>query len=209
MTFQFEKKSKRSLEDIVYQEIKRAIIGGKIQPGEYIREVDISNQMGISRGPIREAMSRLDQEGLVFSHPYRGTIVLETSSEEMEDIFIPTRRIVELYAAKHAYKRLTKKDYEVLKSLVDEMNKASNIDSIPELTNLDIKFHTYLIQKAASPTVFALWNNIVSRIHARMLYQGIHHKYLETVVEEHTEYLRLIKSGDTEKIKAHLLYHVY
>ena len=110
-----------------------------------MREADIAAQMGISRGPVREAFRQLDQEGLTYSHPYRGTVVLEFSAKETEEIFVPTRRLIETFVALNAYKVLTENDYDALKSIISKMKEASKTDNLDEITNLDIQFHTYLV----------------------------------------------------------------
>lgn len=209
MTFKFEKAKKKPLVDVAYELIKRAIVAGDLLPGVYLREVDIARQMGTSRGPIREALTRLDQEGLTFSHPFRGTVVLETSNEEMEEVFVPARRTIELFAAMNAHKQFKEAQYLVLEKYIEDMSEASLRDSVDEITEMDIAFHSFIVENATSPSVRALWNNIVSKIHARMIYQGMHHEYLSTVVAEHTAYLELIKEGDSERIVQHLQSHVY
>lgn len=75
--FQFKKNDTVSLRQFVYQEIREAIIKGHLEPGARLREVEISKQMNVSRGPIREAIRILEQEGLVISHPYRETVVAD------------------------------------------------------------------------------------------------------------------------------------
>jgi len=209
MTYEFKKNTKLSLKNYAYEEIKQAIIKGNLVPGDYLREADIAAQMGISRGPIREALRQLDQEGLTYSHPYRGTVVLEFSAKETEEIFVPTRRLIETFVSTNAHKVLTEEDYTALKAIISKMGEASKTDNLDEITNLDIQFHTYLVEHASNPSLCALWNNIISRIHARMLYQGIRHVDLDTVVQEHLEYLEYIRTHNTEKLQQHLLTHIH
>ena len=209
MGFEFKKNTKNSLKDFAYEEIKQAIIKGELRPGDYLRENDIATQMGISRGPIREALRQLDQEGLTYSHPYRGTVVLEISEKETEEIFVPTRRLIETFVALNAYKVLTDEDYDTLRVIISKMKDASNKDNLDILTDLDIQFHTYLVEHASNPSLCALWNNIISRIHSRLLYQGIKHLDIDTVVKEHLEYLEYIRTNNTQMIKQHLLTHIH
>lgn len=165
--------------------------------------------MGISRGPVREAFNRLAQEGLIHSHPYRETVVAEMHPEQTEEIFVPIRRIIETYAAEHASGKLTDQNYEQLEALFQEMKIACREENLDELTNLDMQFHTYLIESTSNATINALWNIIIAKIHARLLYQGSHHDKLEIVPEQHAEYLSYIRSHDVEAIKEHLITHIY
>lgn len=208
-TFKFSTPPQLSRKDFAYDSIKQAIIRGDLAPGDRLREADIAAQMGISRGPVREAFSRLAQEGLIYSHPYRETVVTEIDPEQTEEIFVPIRRIIETYVAQNAYKDLNDEDYAYLDSLVGQMEEACHKENLDELTDLDIALHTYLVEHSANATICALWNIIIAKIHARLLYQGIQHFDLETVSREHREYISFIRSHDTKKIKKHLETHIY
>ena len=207
-TFSFSKAPKQSLKTLAYESIKTAIVKGDLPPGERLLETEIASQMGISRGPVREAIRQLDQEGLTYSHPHRGTVVLEMNSEETEKVFVPTRRILEEYVARNAYLHLNDADYQYLESIIQEMEAASQDDNFYEMIELDMKFHSHIIERAASPSICALWNNIKSRIHSRLLLQGIAQSSLN-LAEEHKEYLECIREGNVEKIQQHLCYHIY
>lgn len=208
-SFKFQKTPQLSRKDFAYESIKQAIISGNLAPGDRLREADIAAQMGISRGPVREAFNRLAQEGLIHSHPYRETVVAEMHPEQTEEIFVPIRRIIETYAAEHASEKLTEQNYQQLEALIQEMKAACREENLDELTNLDMQFHTYLIESTSNATINALWNIIITKIHARLLYQGIHHDKLEIVPEQHAEYLAYIRSHDAEAIREHLLTHIY
>lgn len=208
-SFTFSKAPKQSLKNIAYESIKTAIVKGDLQPGTRLLEADIAAQMGISRGPVREAIRQLDQEGLTYSHPHRGTVVLEMNKEETEKVFVPTRRLIESFVAENAYQILTKEDYENLESIISQMEYAYEADNLYNLTDLDMKFHTYLVEHTASPTICALWNNITARIHSRLLLQGIVKESLHVVANEHREYLEYIRTHNIEKIIQHLNTHIY
>ncbi len=207
--FSFKKVRKRSLKSYAYESIKQAIIRGELKPGEHLREADIASQMGMNRAPVREALRQLDQEGMTYSHPYRGTVVLEISPKETEEVFVPIRRILENYVAKPAASVLKEDDYQELEKIVSKMDIAAREENLDKLTDLDMQFHNYLIAHASSPSIVALWNNINARIHSRLLYQGIRHCSLEEVTVDHKEYLKLIREGEPEAIEKYLTTHIY
>lgn len=209
VTFTFPKAPKQSLKNLAYDSIKTAIVKGDLAPGSRLLEVEIASQMGISRGPVREAIRQLDQEGLTYSHPNRGTVVLEMDPKETETVFVPTRKLIEEYAAEMASEKLTHEDYTNLEAIIQQMENANTEDNLYELTDLDMKFHTYLIEHSVSPAIHALWNNITARIHSRLLLQGIIKESLLIVPAEHREYLQYIKDHNLEKIKEHLQSHIY
>lgn len=207
--FSFKKVRKRSLKSYAYDSIKQAIILGELKPGEHLREAEIAAQMGMNRAPVREALRQLDQEGMTFSHPYRGTVVLEISPKETEEVFVPIRRILENYVAKPAASVLTEENYQELERIIGKMDIAAREENLDEVTNLDMQFHSYLIEHASSPSIVALWNNINARIHSRLLYQGIRHCSLSEVTVDHLDYLKLIRQGEPEAIERYLETHIY
>lgn len=208
-TFTFTKAPKQSLKNLAYESIKTAIVKGDLPPGQRLLEADIASQMGISRGPVREAIRQLDQEGLTYSHPHRGTVVLEMDPEETEKVFVPTRRIIEEYVAESVSAKLTEEDYSNLEAIIQQMETADNEDNLYQLTDLDMRFHSYLIEHSVSPTICALWNSVTARIHSRLLLQGIIKDSLHIVPDEHREYLKCIRENDIERIKSHLQSHIY
>ncbi|MFV0399223.1 MAG: GntR family transcriptional regulator [Oscillospiraceae bacterium] len=224
----FEKNSafalQKSFKDQVYNIIREAILSGQLKPGDRLREADFAKQMGISRGPIREAFALLAKEGLVKASPHKETVVAELSHQETIEIFVPIRRLIEKYAANHAMKVMTEEDYAHLSSLLDSMKDACERGDVNELTHLDISFHSYIVNRVESTNLSALWDIIIVRIHPQILMRGIGIQEkakggaeeplepfgsLDKVEEEHREYLSFLKNKDIEAIDRHLYSHIF
>jgi DNA-binding GntR family transcriptional regulator len=208
VTFQFRKNDTISIRQFVYQEIRDAIIKGHLGPGTKLREAELAKQMNVSRGPIREAIRILEQEGLVISHPYRETVVVDILEEEATYLMVPIRLNFELYAAQKASQVLTEEDFAYLNDLVEQMEAASEQDDLDKISELDLAFHNRIVERCVSPSMFRIWDSISSKLYARLLIQGNRHSSLKSVVEEHRELLNLIKSGDKARIEQHLLKHI-
>ena len=207
-SFKFGKSTSSSFRMQAYDAIRKAILSGKLKPGDRLLENEIADQMGISRGPLREALRQLEQDGFIVSHPYRETLVAETSPEVVEAVYVPMRRTIEIYAAQKAHTTLTENDFAHLKELVAQMDEVSKKDNLEEISELDYKFHQYLIHKSGGHGLQTIWNSIMNRIYSRFLIQGIHHSTLTEVVTEHQNFLLLLQEGNPEKITAHLLTHI-
>ena len=82
----------------VVEILRSAIIAGRYEPGERLIEATLSSELGTSRGPVREALRQLENEGLVMSFPYRGAVVLGVSDEEVQEVLIPIRLTLERYS---------------------------------------------------------------------------------------------------------------
>jgi DNA-binding GntR family transcriptional regulator len=206
--FQFKKNDNISLRQFVYKEIRDAIIKGHLEPGSRILEVELSKQFGVSRGPIREAIRILEQEGLVISHPYRETVVVHIPESEILDILVPTRRNFEMYAAQNASTILSEDDFANLDIIVSEMKEASDQKNLDRISELDLNFHEFIVKRCVSQAMFRIWSGISGQLHSRFLVQGYNHVSLQGVVDEHVELLRLIRKGSKEEIAQHLQKHI-
>jgi DNA-binding GntR family transcriptional regulator len=116
----FQPADVRSLRDVAYDDIRDAILSGALQPGQRVKERDVAAQMGISTTPVKEALRRLEQEGLVVSQPRRGAVVSGLATipvEEIEEI----RGTLEAIAARLAASRLTAAELARLEALVADM----------------------------------------------------------------------------------------
>ncbi|MBO9607060.1 MAG: GntR family transcriptional regulator [Paenibacillaceae bacterium] len=208
MGFQFEKNQVVSLRQHVYQEIRNAIIKGQLEPGTRLREVEISNQMGVSRGPVREAIRSLEQEGLVITHPNRETVVGEMFEDEIWQIVVPCRRNFELYAFVRALETFTDEEYSHLEKIVAQMQEASELDDIDAITELDVMFHNYIVERTVSPGMYRVWTSIAGKIHAHILILGYKKDSLQAAVEEHRELLSLMRKGNRQELEQHLHNHI-
>ena len=113
----------------VIEILRSAIIMGSFEPGQRLIEARISMELGTSRGPVREALRQLENEGLVMSYPYRGAVVLGVSDEEVQEVLIPIRLTLERYSLARALERMTDDDIAELGKqvwLMDQAGKAND-----------------------------------------------------------------------------------
>ena len=94
--------------------LRSAIVEGRLRPGDRLKEVELAEQLGISRAPVREALRQLEHEGLVASLPYRATEVLGVSQEEVAEVLVPIRLTIESFAFRKALPLLTDDDFAAL-----------------------------------------------------------------------------------------------
>lgn len=107
-------------EDPIYSELKRRIVLMDYQPGDVLREKDLIKEFGVSRTPVREALIRLEVEGLVRIFPNQGTIVTEVSFQQLRDVFEIRSFLVGL-TGRLAAARITPEELELMRSLIDQM----------------------------------------------------------------------------------------
>src|ERR687885_2825181 len=141
--------------------LRGEIVAGRLRPGDRLVESDLSDRMGVSRGPIREALRQLEHEGLVISSPYRGTEVLGVSQEEVEQVLIPIRLILERFAFPHALRRMDEEDFERLEGLIRDISEAAERGDLDRIVGTEVAFHEFVISKSGQPHCSQIWRAII------------------------------------------------
>lgn len=198
----------RSLRQQVAETLRSAIIHGELNPGDRLREEDLSEQLDMSRGPIREALRQLEQEGLVASFPYRGTVVAEVWGDEVLAVLVPIRATLELYALTHALKRFEPADFDALGAIVGEMEAAAETGNLARVIELDMSFHRLILERSELFHSLQLWEMISPRMRGLFYRMGPHHTSLEEIAEQHRELLAALRSGDERLAYATLEEHI-
>lgn len=188
--------------------LREAIARGEIRPGTRLVERDLSARTGVSRGPVREALLQLENEGLLVSRSYRGTEVVAVSEEEVEEILIPTRVVLERFAFRQARPRLTEDDYAKLEGLVEILRRAAKDGDRLTIVEADVKFHELVIIRSEKPHCEQLWRTIVPRVRAFFYDEAPRHKSLRNIVTEHRTLLEVLKRDDESALVAEVERHV-
>lgn len=201
--------SHASLRDSVTNAIRKAIVAGRLRPGDRITEEAVSGQLKVSRGPVREALRQLEQEGLVVSYPYRGTEVLGVSQEEIEEILVPIRLTLERFAFRHALPRLSEADLEELDRLVEAMRRAAAAADLDQLAEDDVRFHDLVISRSGQPHCRQIWKTIEPRVRAHFRRDAPAHLSPFELPDEHQQLLEALRSRDEATVLAVLEVHIW
>jgi DNA-binding GntR family transcriptional regulator len=191
----------------VVEILRSAIIWGDYEPGERLIEATLSTELGTSRGPVREALRQLENEGLVESFPYRGAVVLGVSDEEVQEVLIPIRLTLERYSFVHALERMTEADFAELGKQVWLMEQAAAVDDLPRLVEADLRFHDIVISSSGQTHTVQIWRSIWPRIRAYFYRYG-RGKDLASMVDEHRDLLVALQSRDPALMLEQLERHI-
>ena len=140
---------KHTLAHQVYASLKKAMLEGDLRPGERLKELEIAQSLGASRTPVREALSKLEQEGLVQPFPSGGLTVVELSTNDVEQIF-GLLKVMDPYACKLALENITEKQLEKIESIcarAEELTRKENERRI----DLNQRFHAMMIEGTGTP----------------------------------------------------------
>lgn len=213
-TFRFKKPKTSLLREQISDEIRQAILTGKLKPGEKLREVDISEQMGVSRSSVREALLLLKQEGLVLSRPYKDTIVMQYSKKEIEEVLLPIRLTLELFAARNGLENLQESDIAVFSSYISAMRSATESGELDKLEKQsiimenDIAFHSHLVQLCDYGNIHSIWTSIVNPIRLYFMEMRKYEDLADLQWGEHQLLLDAFREGDGERIEQALKRHI-
>ncbi|KGX90289.1 GntR family transcriptional regulator [Pontibacillus marinus] len=159
---------KKSMIERVYQSLKEAILFRKVAPGTQLIEKTISEQLNVSRTPIRHALTRLEHEGLVNVVPNRGAFVVQPTTEEIQQAFV-MRRELESMAARLAISSITEQDLENMKDLIQQERDTYLSHDILNYTGVNKAFHMYLAKKSGNVFLMEYMERILDQINVYLM----------------------------------------
>ena len=195
------------LRDVVFQTLRQAILRGELEPGERLMEIHLANRLGVSRTPIREAIRKLELEGLVVMIPRRGAIVASITEKDLKDV-LEVRRTLEIMAGEIACERITPELLEQLKNTGHEFMVRKDTNDFTSLAEVDVKFHDIIYAATGNQRLISILNNLREQMYRyRLEYlkdTGSH----ERLNSEHYEIYEGIRNGDKETVKAAIGRHI-
>ena len=191
----------------VTETLRMAIIAGRFAPGERLIESVLSTELGTSRGPVREALRQLENEGLVMSFPYRGAVVLGVSDDEVHEVLIPIRLTLERSSFARALEKMTDNDFAELGKQIWLMEQAGKANNLLKLVEADLAFHEIVILASGQLHTLQIWRTIEPRIRA-YFYRYERFRSFEETVEEHRTLLAALQTRDPaialEQLELHI-----
>ena len=191
----------------VVEALRTAIIAGRFEPGERLIESTLSTELGTSRGPVREALRQLENEGLVMSLPYRGAVVLGVSDEEVQHVLIPIRLTVERYSFAKALETMTDDDFAEIAKQVWLMEQAAGSGDLEKAVEADLQFHDIVITASGQTHTLQIWRSIWPRIRAYFFRYG-RSASLEEMVDDHRRLLAALQTRDPKQVMPLLERHI-
>jgi DNA-binding GntR family transcriptional regulator len=191
----------------IVEALRDAITTGELEDGERLVEERIARELKTSRGPVREALRQLEHEGFVVSYPYRGAVVLGVSDEEVQEVLIPVRLVLERYSFTKAAQSMSDADFAELGKQIWVMGEAARTDDLPRSVEADLRFHELVLSHANQPHTAQVWRSIAPRIRAYFFRYG-RAADLERIASEHAELLAAMQTREPETIVTVLERHI-
>ena len=186
------------LRDVVFNTLLQAILTGELKPGERLMEIHLANMLGVSRTPIREAIRKLELEGLVTMIPRRGAEVAQITEKSMSDV-LEVRRAMDALCAQLACERITEEDLERLKEACGKFEQATGTKDVKKIAQADVELHDIILQATGNSRLIQLVNNLSEQMY-RYRFEYIKDiSQHERLVEEHRMIYESLVSRDRER----------
>ncbi|OXM54615.1 GntR family transcriptional regulator [Amycolatopsis alba] len=188
---------RRGLADEVADRVRDAIFGGAYPPGAQLREVELSEALGVSRGPVREALLKLEREGLVRSEWHRGAIVTTLSDVDVAELD-SLRSALEQLAVRLVVASASEAELAAIDEVVERMDRARDEH---EMVRCDIDFHDVVYAASGHRRLIEAWQAIRSQVHLFLLTRiGVNSEgYLASIPEEHRRLASALRDRDGER----------
>ncbi len=197
----------KSISDNVYTELKKAIISGQLSPDERLIVLDIAGRYGISQAPVREALERLKQEGLIIGRTNKGSVVAPISAKEIKDLYV-LREIIEGFAVRESMQRMSEDDYTYLDQVLEQMEQAVQRDDMWEILMQDMEFHGFFYRKCDNAAVLDLWERMKNKV---IRFMALSNRYYSTenLVDWHMRLIEALRTGEAAIAEAKFIEHMH
>ena len=202
-----EAKKRKLLREHVYTGVKSAIIGGDFQPGKRLIEERLAADMATSRTPVREAIQKLEKEGLIFRLPRGGFAVKSVTEEEVEEV-LGLRSILEGYAAFLATTRITGAELKQLEAIIAQEDECLKDLDVDKFIRLDGEFHDVLYKAAKNARLYALLNDLRDYMYRYRVIILHYQRKLHLAVQDHKEMLASLKAKSPRQVEKLVRKHV-
>jgi len=183
------------LRDVVFNTLRRAILLGELKPGERLMEIHLADRLGVSRTPIREAIHKLEQEGLVTTVPRRGAEVAQITEKSMNDV-LEVRRALDALCAELACDRITEEELASLQLACETFGDAVRTGDIKNIAQADVALHDIIVKATGNQRLIQLVNNLSEQMYRYRFEYIKDTSQHETLVEEHTIIYQSILNRD-------------
>lgn len=195
------------LRDVVFKTLRQAILTGELAPGERLMEVHLADRLGVSRTPIREAIRKLELEGLVIMVPRKGAMVAQISKENLKDV-LEVRAALEKLAVELACERITQEGIIDLKIACEYFAQMTRTGDVTRISKADEALHNVIVKATGNQRLEQMISNLSEQMYRYRFEYLKESKYHTPLIEEHRVLYEAIKERNKEKASAQIVTHI-
>lgn len=197
----------RFLREQVHKKLKENIINGILPPHKRLIEEKIAAEMEMSRTPVREAIQKLEKEGLIHKLPRGGYAISVVTVEDIDDVF-GLRSVIEGYAAYLATQRATGEDIKALEDIVIKEEQYLQEKKYDEIIKLNTEFHEKLYKSARSSKLYTMIYDLRDYIHRFRVMLLRYQDFVEISINDHKDMLVLMKAKNSARVEKLVRRHI-
>jgi DNA-binding GntR family transcriptional regulator len=182
----------RTIREQIVEQLRNEVLSGEFTAGESLREQKLAERFGVSRGPIRDALLQLTQEGLLVAQPNRGVRVGHGPSQQIQPLIVALRRRIETFALECIFDQLTGKDLAQLETILARFEQACSRNEMAEAIPHDIALHRWIVERVGDADLLQIWLSTIVRMRLRYT----RHTHLSESFAEHQTIVAAIRRRD-------------
>lgn len=195
------------LRDVVFKTLRQAILRGELEPGERLMEIQLADKLGVSRTPVREAIRRLELEGLVLMVPRKGAEVASITEKDMRDV-LEVRATLEELAVSLACKNMNPSVIEELKDANKNVETAIISKDVVKIVDADVKFHDIIYKVTGNERLIQIINNLREQMYRYRLEYVKDARAHSILISEHEDIIKQLSQNDVDKAKVVMKQHI-
>lgn len=195
------------LRDVVFQTLRQAILRGELKPGERLMEIHLAQKLGVSRTPVREAIRKLELEGLVLMIPRKGAVVAEITVTDLEDV-LEVRMALEELAVKLACRKITEEQLNAMRQREEIFRKSLYGDDVAACAQADMEFHDAIYAATGNSRLVQILNNLREQMYRYRLEYIKDEEKRQILLAEHRKIYRALCSRHVEEAKQAMREHI-
>lgn len=195
------------LRDVVFNTLRQAILKGELKPGERLMEISLAEKLGVSRTPIREAIRKLELEGLVTMIPRRGAHVANITEKDLNDV-LEVRIGMENMAIDKACALMKEEEFEELQKASEHFSQILEEGDLTKLAEADVEFHEIIYRASDNRRLMQLLNNLREQIYRYRIEYLKDETTRAALVKEHCDIYMAIRARDAQRAKAITFNHI-
>lgn len=195
------------LRDVVFNTLRQSILTGELKPGERLMEIHLADKLGVSRTPIREAIRKLELEGLVTMIPRRGAEVAQITEKNLRDV-LEVRRALDALAVELACDRITDEELKQLKRACDHFEVETKTGNANQVARADVELHDIILAASGNERLVQMIGNVSQQMYRYRLEYVKEEVHYERLIQEHRQIYEAIRDKDkiagANAIKVHI-----
>lgn len=195
------------LRDVVFNTLRQAILKGELAPGERLMEIQLAERLGVSRTPIREAIRKLELEGLVLMVPRKGAEVAKISEKSLRDV-LEVRRSLEELAIELACQRMSQEAVEELEKKQEEFKSAVENGSAMDIAETDEAYHDVIYKGTCNDRLVQMINNLREQMYRYRLEYIKDEDKRQILLLEHDNILKAVRQRKVQEAKEAMREHI-